>query len=79
MDLSSLLNALNNIQDDDIHNIINKIVLYLHEASEVGENSYTYYFNNENIDLIIENLMIHFPDINIITQEGANYIIIDWS
>jgi hypothetical protein len=78
MDLSSLLDALNDIQDDD--NIINKIILYLHEASEVGENSYTYYFKqNDKCKLIIETLMIHFPDINIITQEGANYIIIDWS
>ena len=79
MDLSSLLDALNYIQDDDIHIIINKIVLYLHEASEAGENSYKYYFQNENVDLIIQNLMAHFPDINIIKQEGVNYIIIDWS
>jgi hypothetical protein len=79
MDLSSLLDALNYIQDNDINIIINKIILYLHEASEVGQNSYTYYFQNENVDLIITNLMIHFPDINIIKQEGVNYIIIDWS
>lgn len=80
MDLSSLLDALNDIQDDDIHNIINKIIIYLHEASEIGENSYTYYFKqNDNCTLIIEKLLQHFPDINIITQEGVNYIIIDWS
>ena len=80
MDLSSLLDALNDIQDDDIHNIINKIIIYLHEASEIGENSYTYYFKqNDNCKLIIEKLLQHFPDINIITQEGVNYIIIDWS
>ena len=80
MDLSSLLNALNDIQDDDIHNIINKIIIYLHEASEIGENSYTYYFKQyDNCKLIIEKLLQHFPDINIITQEGVNYIIIDWS
>ena len=78
MDLSSLLDALNDIQDDD--NIINKIILYMHEASEMGENSYTYYFKqNETDKIIIEKLMMHFPDINIIRQEGANYIIIDWS
>jgi hypothetical protein len=81
MDLSSLLDALNSIQDtNDIHTIIDKIILFLHEASEMGENSYTYYFENgEKRDLIIQKLLMHFPDINIITQEGANYIIIDWS
>jgi hypothetical protein len=80
MDLTSLLDALNDIQDNDIHNIINKIILYMHEASEMGDNSYTYYLKqNETDKIIVEKLMMHFPDINIIHQEGANYIIIDWS
>ena len=82
MDLSSLLDALNCIQDnnEDIHEIINKIILFLHKASEMGENSYTYYFQRgEKRDLIVQKLIMHFPDINIITQERANYIIIDWS
>jgi hypothetical protein len=82
MDLSDLINQLggliiNTSNNDDI---IKKIIIFMHEASELGKNDYTFFFQDKNIiQTIIQTLMYNFPDIHIHYLENTDYIFIDWS
>ena len=83
MDLSDLINQLGSVTIStpvNIDNIVTKIIMFMHESSEIGKNDYTYYFDYScNINPIIDNLLGHFPDIYIKHTSGTNYIFIDWS
>jgi hypothetical protein len=82
MDISDLIDKLGNVTittlDTDV--IIKNIINYMYESAEEGKNDYKYYFNNSNnINIIIQNLRIYFPDLNINYTPNNNYIFIDWS
>jgi hypothetical protein len=78
MDLSDLINQLGSITISNSNDIISKIIMYMYESAEEGKHNYKYYFRTtDNVNLIIDNLVLHFPDIDI--KSESNYIFIDWS
>jgi hypothetical protein len=82
MSLDELTSLLDSIQFDTPKNdlLFNKIILFMYEASEVGINNLTYYFQDiSKICIIMKNLSDSFPDLDIIYKPNTNYIFIDWS
>jgi hypothetical protein len=52
----------------------------MYEASEVGINNLTYYFQDiSKINFIMKDLSDSFPDLDIHYKPNTNYIFIDWS
>ena len=78
-ELTNLLDSLA-INTPSPDTVLNKIILLMHEASEVAINQLTYNFTDTNTITIITNkLLQYFPDLHIHHTPNTNYIIIDWS
>jgi hypothetical protein len=78
-EVTNLLNSLqiNSTNKDDV---TLKIINLMYESSEVGLNNLKYHFTDTTqIQYVKNNLLTHFPDIDVRHIANTNYIFIDWS